>query len=123
MMILGGYHISIPTARALNRVLGVQDADFEDHRMHWPIYDWLFDNGMVYVLVASHVWPDTSRGVPCVFFFTQFHEWRSDLQLPLKEGRDDLRVKDWLEKKDTMNVECGTLEDRYNITSLEPDHS
>ncbi|THH08221.1 hypothetical protein EW146_g9064, partial [Bondarzewia mesenterica] len=105
MMILGGYHISIPATRALDRVLGIPNADFEDHRMHWAINDWLVDRERFDILPRCHVWLDTSRGIPCIFFFTQFHEWCPDLQLPLKERPEDLRVKEWLEKNDVTGAE------------------
>lgn len=117
-MIVGGYHIAASVARILNKNLGIDDSQFEDDRMYWPINDWLADNKLN-ILAGCHRGVKRSNGTPCVFFLTQFHERGEEMQtISLSERDEDKVVKKWLENNGAIDVHWASIEDLHCFTTM-----
>ncbi|KAG2123469.1 hypothetical protein DEU56DRAFT_49191 [Suillus clintonianus] len=118
IQILGGYHISLQSARALNKLLSIDDTQIEDHCIYKPMNDWLVANDKPQFLVGCHTWPDVPGSSLRVFLFTQCRYSHENMQLPLAEHHLDRKLKKWLEGNIHTAVEWVTLEDRYGFAAM-----
>lgn len=117
MYYVGGYTITIPVARTLIQTLQIDDEGVEDHRMSWPINNWLVENGISHFLAGSSKWVLRAGNIPCVFFFTQFHQCNLEEKVKLTERDEDRGVKEWLKGRGATNMQWVSFRDRYGFTA------
>lgn len=115
---VGGYYTSYATTRAIIAALGVEDWGYPDHRLEFPINNWLATNNRLNVRAGAIKHPTNTSDSPDedgMLLMTRFEG--SDI---IREERaEDNAVKDWLIQEGGIRLdelEWVSLQDQSLLT-------